>query len=104
MECSYCQAYQAYVNAVLAEHERYMAAITGQNQARKNEYNLVPTVLSNGGIQYTDMNGHGYLTVVPQANGEYAYYGTEAVIQRLLGRSELDRIGPKMKDKIFSND
>lgn len=105
MGCSYCEAYKAYVSAVLAEHERHMAAVTGQGNGQKNEaYALTPTRLANGGIQYTDARGHGYLVVTPQANGELAYFGTENVIQRLLGRAELDRVGPKLKDGMFSND
>ena len=107
MTCSYCQAYlaayQTYVRAFLAEEERYLAAVTGRNQS-KHVYHLVPVPLSNGGIQYKDKNGDGCLKMIPQSNGEYSYIGTEDVIQRLLGRSELDRAGPKLRDGLFSND
>ena len=103
MGCDYCQSYQAY----RAAYDTYVATVTGRGQngqANQITYNLAPLVLSNGGIQYTDRNGHGYMKSFRYANGEYAYFGTENVIQRLLGRSELDRVGPKMKDGMFSND
>lgn len=106
MTCSYCQEYQAYLQAHQAWAEGYRSRVASltQRSAKNDEYSLIPISLSNGGIQYTDRNGHGYLKVIPQANGEYAYFGTESVIQRLNGRAELDRVGPKLKDRIFSND
>jgi len=104
---SYYDAYKAYVSAVLAEHERYMAAVTGMHMEsghKQKIYHLVPGILASGGIQYMDRNNGGYMKAVRYANGEYGYTGTEDVIQRLLGRSELDRVGPKMKNGIFSDD
>jgi len=67
-------------------------------------YDIIPTSFADGSVIFHDLNGHGSVSAMKQANGFYNLSGPKSLITAIGGRGEFDTIIRHLSDGNYFND
>jgi|GEM_PF-4541721 len=77
----------------------------GSNGNGNGKYYLVPQVAHDGSVTYTDrLTGRVIATMSSTSDGLAVYFGDVDMIEKFFGRSALDRLNDRYKDRNFVHD
>lgn len=83
--------------------QNYTAKYSSSNRkdSEERQYHLVPHISYDGSVHFTDMNGHGKLKLVKNANGLYSYIGPEKLFEVMGGRGLASTFVQNLEDNDF---